>query len=61
MGVEKEGRGAWWEAASKHGGVSEKGEGEEQQGVERPTHSSLRKHSFPRPETSGMGVAARLY
>lgn len=60
MGVEKEGQGAWWEAASKHGGVSEK-ERERSSGVERPTHSSLRSHSFPRPETSGMGVAARLY
>lgn len=27
MGVEKEGQGTWWEAASKHGAVSEKGVG----------------------------------
>lgn len=30
--------------------------------VEHPTHHNLRKHSLPRPKTSGMGVSAsRLF
>lgn len=60
MGVEKEGQGARWEAASKQGAVSGK-EREWSSRVEHPTHHSLLRHSFPRPETSGMGVTARLY
>lgn len=37
MGVEKEGQGARWEAASKQGAVSEKGVGKEQGRTPHPS------------------------